>query len=279
MQVRVETIHLYHYYPGHTIHFHKPECCSVCKDCWLKGSLIDNESYQNKKGGDKKLPFERQVLGVATVYSGEQKTNVLKVFKKAREKNLKTILITPGFLTEEQIQRLLPLTDAVVLHLKGASKAIYAKLTGKIHGFELALTNMKKILKRNKHLEISFTVIPGVNSTENAIKKLIGKIQMMRENIPFHLLRFLSSRYLIGKMPTRDRLMKNLWLTASKELDFVYQDCLFQGKHKNSFYPQTGYNKLGIKRVGDTVIPINIDRKEELNIIGEIKENNTYNLI
>lgn len=264
--VNIESLHLFHFWPGHRFILVSTPCGLDCLDCWKRRKVFEGEKISSIAA----LLDGAKVTGVATAASGHPSNFLLDLFRQTRSEDRPTVLATLGLLTEKRLNRVLPLLDAVVLHVKGISKESYAKLTGIPNGLQLAFRCAKEAVYRDIHLEIAYTVVPGVNASSHSIHVLVNKINELDARIPLHLLRFLPSTCMKEKMPTRDRLMKNLWSTASETLPFVYRDDLYYGRAKNTYLPD---GDLAIKRRGENVFPIEMEEKCKtlLNITGKMR--------
>lgn len=271
----VEECHFFHFWPGYNLLERTWKQCALnCIDCWRRDISPKENKNTNRefKLHENSRNFEEEkLIGVAIVYCRSNTDLPLHIFKNVKSKGLNTILITLGFLTEEDLQKILPFTDAVALHIKGASKDSYAKLTGIPTGFQQALRTTKTVIDKNIHLEIAYKVLPGINDSSSSIRKVTQCIMEFDEKLPFHLLRTPPKNIMRRKAPTRDRIMKKLWKIAKENLHFVYRDNLFQGKAKNTYSQE---NKLLIKRVGREIIPLGLDdrKKASIQLTGAIRE-------
>lgn len=262
----VEECHFFHFWPGYNLlRYTQKQCALKCIDCWKRNSPKKNKVTNRELKLDKiSRNFEEEkLIGVAIDYCKSNSDSPLHIFKHVKNEDLNTILITLGFLTEEDLLSILPFTEAVGLHIKGASKESYAKLTGVPTGFQQARRTAKMVANKNIHLEISYKVLPGINDSASSIRKATQCIKEVDEKIPFHLLRPSPKNPLLGRVPTRDRIMKNSWKIAKENLQFVYRDNLFQGKAKNTYSPE---NKLLIKRIGRNIIPLKLDERMKARI-------------
>lgn len=266
----VEDLHLFHFWPGHNLVLFSKICNLNCLDCWQGLFGFKKSKYSSSPINLKTLLKKPENIGIAVIYSGNNKQTILKHFKEARKLDSKIVLITNGFLSSRDLNTLLPDIDALCLHLKAITVKNYVKLTGRPNGLKRALKTIKETLLRDIHIEISYQLVPGINSSPRSIQKLVKTIKTYQKNIPLHLLRFYPNFIMKDRVPTRDRLIKNSWeIAKSRNLPFVYRDHLFQGKAKNTYFNK----KIMIKRIANQVIPKNASHyKKELNIEGIIRK-------
>lgn len=266
----VENLHLFHFWPGHNLLLLSKMCSLNCLDCWPGLFGFKKSKCSSSTNHLRNLLRNPENVGIAVIYGGNNTQTILKQFKKTKKLDSKNVLITNGFLSRRDFNTLLPHIDALCLHLKAITVKNYVKLTGRPNGLKWALTTIRETLLRNIHLEVSYQLVPGINSSPSSIQKLVKTLKTYQKTIPLHLLRFYPNFIMQDRAPTRDRLIKNSWeIAKGSNLPFVYRDHLFQGKAKNTYIN----GKVRIKRRGDQVIPKNTSHyKKELNIEGIIRE-------
>lgn len=137
----------------------------------------------------------------------------------AKEKDLKTVLVTNGFIEEEPLHGILPMVDAMNIDLKSFSPQFYTKVCkGKI---EPVINTIKKAASQI-HLEVTCLVIEGYNSGDDEMEALSQMISKIRPDIPLHISAFYPAYKMRDKAPTRPETIRHLCKTAQRNLKYVY---------------------------------------------------------
>lgn len=124
---------------------------------------------------------------------------ILDVIKLAKKENLKIIMVTNGYLSQEAIDLLIPRLDAVNIDLKGDLE-FYKKLCNAKK--EPVLKTIKKLNDAGVHIEITNLIIPKYNDSEEILTELIKSIYDINSEIPIHFTRFFPNYKLINNPPT-----------------------------------------------------------------------------
>lgn len=141
------------------------------------------------------------------------------VLPLAKEKDLKTVLVTNGFIEEEPLHKILPMVDAMNIDLKSFSPQFYTKVCkGKIE----PVINTIKRASSQIHVEVTCLVIEGYNSGDDEIDALSQMLSKIRPDIPLHISAFYPAYKMRDKPPTRPETIKHLCKTAQRNLKYVY---------------------------------------------------------
>lgn len=141
------------------------------------------------------------------------------VLPLAKEKDLKTVLVTNGFIEEEPLHKILPMVDAMNIDLKSFSPQFYTKVCkGKI---EPVINTIKKAASEI-HVEVTCLVIEGYNSGDDEMEALSQMLSKIRPDIPLHISAFYPAYKMRDKPPTRPETIKHLCKTAQRNLKYVY---------------------------------------------------------
>ncbi|MFP4475663.1 MAG: glycyl-radical enzyme activating protein [Desulfatibacillaceae bacterium] len=147
--------------------------CTTCLQCveacgkeglavW--GSMVTVDDIHAEVFSD--APFFKNSGGGVTVSGGEpmlQPDFVRALFQCAREEQVGTALDTCGHVDWALYEKVLDLTDLVLLDIKHMNSAAHRAYTGA--GNERILDNAKRIAERGVSLRIRIPVIPGTNDT------------------------------------------------------------------------------------------------------------------
>lgn len=106
----------------------------------------------------------------------------------ARDKGLKIIYVSNGYMSTESIEEILTFVDAFNIDLKAFSKDFYKHICKA--NLDVVLDNLKKIYSSGKHLEITNLLINNKNDSEKQIKDLVEFVSTeLSINIPIHFSR------------------------------------------------------------------------------------------
>jgi pyruvate formate lyase activating enzyme len=116
----------------------------------------------------------------------------------AREKGLKNIFVTNGYMTGEMLELLAPRLDAANVDLKAFRDDFYRTQCGA--RLQPVLDNIRKMKELGIWVEITTLLIPGLNDGEEELRDLAGFILSHGAETPWHISRF-HPRYRMRGMP------------------------------------------------------------------------------
>ena len=139
--------------------------------------------------------------------------------KLAREKGLRNVLVTNGFISREPLEELLPYIDAMNIDVKAYTSSFYNNIC------RASLDDVKRTVEISAekcHIEVTNLVIPGLNDSMEEIEELAKWLASVSPKIPLHLSRFFPRYKMEDVSPTpRETLMKAKDI-AEKYLKFIY---------------------------------------------------------
>jgi len=137
----------------------------------------------------------------------------------AREKGLRTVLVTNGQLNHEPAERLLTRMDAVNLDIKCFSEEAYRRvLKGELH----QALDFATLAWQTSWLEVTTLLVPGLDEWEGAVEGIAGFLAGLSPLLPLHLSAY-HPAYRMEEPPTRAALVHELAARARKSLAFVYE--------------------------------------------------------
>lgn len=225
----IEKKPLYHFYPGSKIlSVGSYGCnlnCPFCQNCDISmvgeteietakvscGELINKALYYQDRGN----------IGIAYTYNepliGYE--FVRDCAALAKQKGLKNVVVTNGYLFEKPFKELLPVIDAFNIDLKGFTEEYYHKLRGD-------LATVKKTIElasKQCHVEVTTLIVPGENDTEEEMEELSGWIAGLNPDIPLHISRFFPRWQMQDREATPVKKVYRLAEVARKNLNYVYE--------------------------------------------------------
>jgi len=113
----------------------------------------------------------------------------LETMKLAKEKGLKNIWVTNGFMSPQTLNLIIPYLDAANVDLKSFDDNFYQKYcNGQL---KPVLANLKELKRKNIWLEITTLIIPGLTDQEKMLKKIAQFIKKeLGPETPWHISRF-----------------------------------------------------------------------------------------
>lgn len=236
----VEKKPLYHFYPGsYILSVGSLGCNFTCKFCQ------NYEIAQEERDTETLSPDElvriaasrRGNIGIAYTYNEPSiwyefihETAVL-----AREKGLKNVLVTNGFINEEPLRDILPYIDAMNIDIKSYNEKYYRDICG---GLLEPVKHTIEVASRICHVELTALIVTGLNDSMEEIDCLAGYISSVDKNIPLHLSRYFP-RYKLSNEATPISTLLSARDTARKHLNYVYVGNVWEAD-SNTYCPSCG---------------------------------------
>ena len=219
---------LLHFYPGTWIlsvgSFGCNLRCPFCQNYSISQSGEEKSDYiriSPEELVEKAVEWkERGNVGIAFTYN-EPLIGwefVRDTARLAREKDLKTVVVTNGSFTEETLQEVLPYVDAMNIDLKGFTDRYYRMLGGD-------LETVKKFILGGAgkcHIELTTLIVPGENDTVEEMQQIAAWIAAIDPEIPLHISRFFPAWKMQDRGPTRIDKVMELVAEAQKYLKYVH---------------------------------------------------------
>lgn len=214
----IEKKPFYHFLPGSkSLSLGTVGCNFKCK--WCQNYGISQASKEREIFGSEKNPQEIVDLAIkkdckSISYTYNEPTIFSEFVKDtaelAKKKGIKNILVTNGYFSKESLDYLSNCIDAMNIDLKSMNQETYEKYCeAKLFP---VLENIKRVFQKRIHLEITTLIIPGINDSEEKLKKIAEFIASISKEIPWHISRF---------FPTYK--MKDRAFTPKKTLEIAYK--------------------------------------------------------
>lgn len=194
----IEKKPLYHFLPGtYSLSIATVGCNLTCKNC-QNHDISQGPKPDKPILGQQMLP-EKIVQEALTnhcpsiSYTYTEPTIFLEyalaTMKLAKEKGLKNIWVTNGFMSPQTLNLIIPELDAANVDLKSFDDNFYQKYcNGQL---KLVLANLKELKRKNIWLEITTLIIPGLTDQEKMLKKIAQFIKKeLGPETPWHISRF-----------------------------------------------------------------------------------------
>lgn len=183
---------------------------------YVSPEALVKEAAKHQKEGNIGIAFtyNEPLVGWEYVY------DTAKLIKKA---GMKTVLVTNGTASPEILEKLLPLTDAMNIDLKGFSGQYYRKLGGDLE----AVKEFILLSAPSCHVELTTLIVPGENdgiAEMEAEAHWIASVKTKSPTgqIPLHITRFFPRYHMTDKAPTDVEHVYRLADVARKYLKNVF---------------------------------------------------------
>jgi len=254
----IEKKPFYHFLPTSTAFSIATAGCNLdCKFCqnWHISQALpeDTRNYA--------LPPERLVeLAVGNgcrsiAYTYSEPTifyeYMLDTAKLARERGIRNVLHSNGYINPEPLRELCAYIDAANIDLKGMSEGYYREMTG--GSLAPVLASLVTLVECGVHVEITTLIVPGENDGPEMIEEMCRWIHdELGPDVPLHFSRF-HPQYRLGNLaPTPVETLDRARAVALEQgLKYVYIGNVPGHEAGNTYCPQCG--ELLIRRIGYSV--------------------------
>lgn len=174
-----------------------------------------------------------------------------------KQKRLKNVAVTNGYINEEPLKKLLPHLDGFNVDLKGFNEKFYGEETGAM--LEPVLKTLKLIRKARKWMELTNLIIPTKNDSVEMIKEMCNWIvKNLGKDTPLHFSRYFPYYKLHLHVTPEKMLIRAKEIAIQAGLHYVYIGNVYiQGSEDTKCYK---CNKSVIKRVGYNIIENNMKK-------------------
>ncbi|MEJ5351677.1 MAG: AmmeMemoRadiSam system radical SAM enzyme [Melioribacteraceae bacterium] len=199
--------------------------------------IVDAAFYQN-------VPVIAFTYNEPTVFT----EYLLDIAKLAKRKNIRSVLISCGFMNEEPLKEMCEFLDAIKIDLKGFSEDFYRKVSAA--ELKPVLKSIKQISKTKTHLEIVNLVVPTLNDSDKMLNDLSSWIvNEVGPDVPVHFTRFHPDYKLLNLPPTPiSTLEKARDIAMSKGIHYVFIGNVPGHPGNSTYCPNC--KKIVIKRNG-----------------------------
>lgn len=205
----IEKKPLNHFLPGSTIlSFGTAGCNLGCKFCqnWSisKAKLDDINSLTASPEDVVRLAKKYSTPSIAFTYNdptifGEF---VIDISKIAKEDNIKSVMVTAGYIDKQARKDVYKFIDAANVDLKGFTETFYYKSTSS-HLKDVLDTLIWLKNETDIWVELTTLLIPGENDSDEEIKNECGWIlRNLGENVPLHFTAFHPDFKMLNIPPT-----------------------------------------------------------------------------
>jgi pyruvate formate lyase activating enzyme len=148
---------------------------------------------------------------------------VIEIARLAKEKGLKNILVTNGYVNPKPFDKIAEYIDAMNIDLKTFNEQTYKNYCG--GKLQPILDTIRSTHKKGIHIEITTLVIPKLNDSAKELKQIAEFIYSIdkKGKIPWHISRFFPMHKMKDKNITSTEVLKKAEkIGKDAGLKFVY---------------------------------------------------------
>lgn len=139
----------------------------------------------------------------------------------AKEKGLKNIFVSNGYMTDNVIKMLAPLVTAINIDLKSFSDSFYKKVCGA--RLAPVLSSIARFKELGVWVEVTTLVIPGMNDSEGELTEIASFIAGVDPHMPWHVTGFYPTYKMSDIPPTGTKILaKARRIGFEQGLKYVY---------------------------------------------------------
>jgi len=193
----IEKKPLFHFLPGTKSYSTATVGCNFrCRFC-QNSDISQMPSDHNRIWGEDITPdmLVREAIstGSATIaYTYTEPTiyfeTALDTARLTRSKGIRNVFVSNGYMTEACLKEIYPDLHGANIDLKAFTNQFYREQCGA--KLEPVLNTLKTIKELGIWLEVTTLLIPGLNDSEDELRKLADHLVSLDANIPWHISRF-----------------------------------------------------------------------------------------
>ncbi len=140
----------------------------------------------------------------------------------AKERGIHNVFVSNGYISEKALRKIAPFITAINIDIKSFSEEFYLKICGA--KLQPVLETVRLCRELGIWVEITSLLIPGLNDTDNEIKKIASFIRGVDPCIPWHVSAFHPMYKMQDRPPTpRSCLEKARIIGIEEGLKYVYE--------------------------------------------------------
>ena len=171
--------------------------------------------------------------------------------KLAKEKGLKNLFVTNGYMSQEALQLIAPYLDGANVDLKSASDTFYKEICGA--SLNPVIENIRTMKELGIWVEVTTLLIPTLNDSEEELKTIARLLRDIDPRIPWHVTAFHPNYQLLHLPPTpRSVLKRAREIGLSEGLKYVYSGNIPGDEGENTYC--WNCHKILIRRWGFNVL-------------------------
>ncbi len=157
----------------------------------------------------------------------------------ARERQLKNIFVSNGYMSQEVTRHLAPVLDGINIDIKGFTDDFYKKVCKA--RLQPVLDNVRLMHELGVWVEVTTLVIPGLNDSSEELRDIAKFIYSVSPAIPWHVTAFHPTYKMLDREPTpAASLRKARRIGLEEGLHYVYEGNIPGEGGESTFCPGCG---------------------------------------
>lgn len=242
----IEKKPLYHFFPGANIYsLGTLGCnlrCGFCQNWEIAHGDPHTFEITPLEAVEAALEYQNRgadCIGIAYTYSEPFMWYefVSDTARLARERGLKNVLVTNGYVNAEPFREILPDIDALNIDVKGFADEYYRRTcAGRL---EPVKRTVEIAFLQGCHVELTTLLVPGLNDSGEEITRLVDWVAGLSKDIPLHFSRYFP-HYKMDLPPTPLATLRRAAEIAREKLNYVYVGNAPQLAMEDTLCPQCG---------------------------------------
>jgi len=136
----------------------------------------------------------------------------------ARQKGLRTVVVTNGCVSQDALVQVLPYIDAYNIDLKCFTPEGYRTLGGDLDMVKAFI----QTAAQKAHVEVTTLVVPGLSDSKAELRKMAKWLAKVSPMLPYHITRFFPRKDAPDASPTDPALLHHMRDIAAEYLQYVF---------------------------------------------------------
>ena len=223
----IEKKPLFHYHPGQQILSVGASGCNFsCFFCQNYGiSQKENNNHIKKTSEElvEEAVIVKKIGNIGIAYTYSEPVIMYEYMKEtailAQKAELKNVMVSNGYIQEAPLRSLIPYINAFNIDVKAFTEEAYQK------HFTASLSEIRRTIKiiseKEKHLEISCLIVPGINDQPSDAEIFFDWLASINREIPVHINRYYPA-YQADMPPTSMNVLTAIAHSAKNKMKYVY---------------------------------------------------------
>jgi pyruvate formate lyase activating enzyme len=176
----------------------------------------------------------------------------------AKQEGLKNVLVSNGFMSQQALQQLESVVDAINVDLKAFHEDFYKQYCQA--RLKPVLENLKTIKEMGWWLEVTTLIIPGLNDSRQELQELCRFIvSELGQDVPWHISRFHPAHKMQDRAGTPLETLEEAYgIGKQSGLNYVYLGNVPLHKSESTYCPSCG--EVVIQRSGFSLRSKNLNQ-------------------
>ena len=183
---------------------------------------------------------------------------MLDTFKLAKERDIRTVSVTNGYISKAPLKELIPYLDAANVDVKAFSEDFYRDVCGDAH-LKPVLRNVEEMVDKGVHVEVTYLIIPGYNDDEKQLEGVSKWLSDLNPDVPLHFTRFYPQYKMLDRPATPvETLVKARRIALKNGLRYVYTGNYPGLDSDNTYCPSCG--RPVIRRYAFSILELKVTK-------------------